>query len=278
MVFYSVSFNSFFGENVDNNKMIKREVNGHLSDVLKGNSTRHKSQNGETHKGIVGDLEGINKPKSKDTTLKELKENTINNVELGLDVVEILGVTLCDNKKYIYELLERKISEKKGAQRFNKNSSEAQPLEIGNQISAEKAEKEENNNSLLFPKGSAIHKQKEDIKDDIITNPSRGEKETMEYLQGIKESNGKTDYGELDWDYIDLMAFRMSKNLEKYPPKNWQKKLEIEELAKSAIRHARKILQKINNDEETLQEHATALGCNGMMINFQLKTINERAK
>ena len=108
-------------------------------------------------------------------------------------------------------------------------------------------------------------------KDDVITNNSRGEKETMEYLQGVKETEGKVNYGELDFDYVDSMALRMSKNLEKYPPKNWQKKMDIEELAKSAIRHARKILQQIENDEETLEEHAIALGCNGMMINYQLK-------
>ena len=89
--------------------------------------------------------------------------------------------------------------------------------------------------------------------------------------EGIKETENKVNYGELDWDYIDNMSLRMSKNLDKYPPKNWQKKLDIQELAKSAIRHARKILQEIDNDEETLQQHATALGCNGMMINYQLK-------
>lgn len=88
---------------------------------------------------------------------------------------------------------------------------------------------------------------------------------------GVKETENKVNYGELDWDYIDNMSLRMSKNLDKYPPKNWQKKMEIQELAKSAIRHARKILQEIDNDEETLQQHATALGCNGMMINYQLK-------
>lgn len=110
-----------------------------------------------------------------------------------------------------------------------------------------------------------------EYKDDVITNNSRGEKETMEYLQGVKETEGKVNYGELDFDYVDSMALRMSKNLEKYPPKNWQKNMDIEELAKSAIRHARKILQQIENDEETLEEHAIALGCNGMMINYQLK-------
>ena len=89
--------------------------------------------------------------------------------------------------------------------------------------------------------------------------------------EGIKETENKVNYEELDWDYIDSMAERMSKNLAKYPPKNWQKNIEVKELAKSAIRHARKILQEIDVDEETLQEHSTALGCNGMMINYQLK-------
>ena len=89
--------------------------------------------------------------------------------------------------------------------------------------------------------------------------------------EGIKETENKVNYEELDWDYIDSMAERMSKNLAKYPPKNWQKNIEVKELAKSAIRHARKILQEIDGDEETLQEHSTALGCNGMMIHYQLK-------
>ena len=89
--------------------------------------------------------------------------------------------------------------------------------------------------------------------------------------EGIKETENKVNYEELDWDYIDSMAERMSKNLAKYPPKNWQKNIEVKELAKSAIRHARKILQEIDGDEETLQEHSTALGCNGMMINYHLK-------
>lgn len=88
---------------------------------------------------------------------------------------------------------------------------------------------------------------------------------------GKKETENKIDYGELDFDYIDAMALRMSKNLDKYPPKNWQKKMDIKELAKSAIRHGRKILQEIENDEESLADHAVALGANGMMINYQLK-------
>lgn len=88
---------------------------------------------------------------------------------------------------------------------------------------------------------------------------------------GKKETENKINYEELDWDYIDGMSLRMSKNLDKYPSKNWQKKMDIKKLAEASIRHARKIIQEIENDEETLQEHAIALGCNGMMINYQLK-------
>lgn len=88
--------------------------------------------------------------------------------------------------------------------------------------------------------------------------------------QGVKEEEGKVKYSELDWGYIDSMAERMTKNLDKYPSKNWQKDMDIVKLAESAMRHARKILQSIEGDQETLQEHATALGCNGMMIAFNL--------
>lgn len=89
-------------------------------------------------------------------------------------------------------------------------------------------------------------------------------------MEGIKEKEGKVDYSELDWDYIDDMCNRMSEN-EKYPSENWKKEMCIKELAKSSMRHARKILQQVDGDEETLKDHAAALGCNGMMINFQLK-------
>jgi len=88
--------------------------------------------------------------------------------------------------------------------------------------------------------------------------------------QGKKEEQGKTGYSELDWDYIDAMAYRMNKN-DKYPPGNWKKPIDIKKLAESAIRHARKILQEVDGDEESLQDHAIALGCNGQMINYQLK-------
>lgn len=124
-------------------------------------STRHKArEEGIFHKEIVGDLEGVNKPKGVEVSLKELKENTINNVELGLDIVDILGITLCDNRDYIYKLIEKKISAKK-----------------------DKIKTAKLHTYPLTPE--------ECLKDDVITNSSRGEKETMEYLnEGLKRTEG----------------------------------------------------------------------------------------
>lgn len=88
--------------------------------------------------------------------------------------------------------------------------------------------------------------------------------------EGLKESYGKTPYEELDWDYIDSMAHRMEGN-DKYPPENWKKEMDIRKLATSAMRHARAILEPSDYDTESQEDHAVALGCNGMMINYQLK-------
>ncbi len=43
----------------------------------------------------------------KEITLEELKENTLNNNTLNLDLKEVLGIALCDNKDYIYKVIER---------------------------------------------------------------------------------------------------------------------------------------------------------------------------
>lgn len=279
-------YNFLFGE-----KNYKKGINNHianatntpffLDEVIQAseivnrntNSTRHKSQYSETHKEIFGDLEGINKPK--EITLKELKENTINNTSLGLDMVEIIGITLCDNKEYIYKLLKHKI--------------------------AEKTEKEED---LVFPKDSEIHK------DDVITNTSSEEKETIgelnkgflcedgttvifdkdfnmvgelplgsfgkrgqkrDYSVGVKETNGKIDYSEINLEILDLMAERFTANKHKYPQGNMKKPIDIKSLEWALFRHVKKMIQPIENDEETYLNHLAAILCNASMLYDQIK-------
>jgi hypothetical protein len=109
------------------------------------------------------------------------------------------------------------------------------------------------------------------MKDDVITNSNRGEKEILDYLQGIKENNGKTDYSEIDFDIIDLMAERFNKNKHKYPKGNMLKPIDEKELLMAMFRHWRKMFQPIDNDEETFEEHLAAILCNAQMIYQQRK-------
>ena len=104
------SFDSFF----DGEYRSNRQINNHIKSILdlptidckftmcgqknciccyptkNTNSTRHKSQAGETHKEIVGDLEGINRPPSTHNdlekyinSLKKLKDDVITNSNRG---------------------------------------------------------------------------------------------------------------------------------------------------------------------------------------------------
>lgn len=121
---------------------------------------------------------------------------------------------------------------------------------------------------------STRHKAKEEgrfHKDDVITNSSRGEKETIEYLQGIKESNGKTDYSEINLEILDLMAERFTANKHKYPKGNMKKPIDIKSLEWALFRHVKKMIQPIETDEESYKDHLSAVLCNASMILDQLK-------
>ena len=202
-------------------------------------STRHKAkEESEFHKEIVGDLEGINKPKDVEVSLKELKENTINNVWLGLDIVDILGITLCDNRDYIYKLIEKKISAKK-----------------------DKIKTAKLHTYPLTPE-----------KDDTITNSNRGEKETMEYLQGVKESQSTEKapiftYCKVNKNALEALAFRALYGHKKYnkngEDEDWQNFTRVpnaeEEYANAEFRHALEI-----GGEETTEEHLIASAWNAV--------------
>ena len=129
-------------------------------------------------------------------------------------------------------------------------------------------------------------------KDDVIISSNRGEKDTMEYLdnlrntlnkshieiikevqeekQGIKESNGKTDYSEIHLEILDLMAERFTANKHKYPRGNMKKPIDIKSLEWALFRHVKKMIQPIETDEETYKDHLSAVLCNASMILDQL--------
>lgn len=93
----------------------------------------------------------------------------------------------------------------------------------------------------------------------------------MGNVEGIKETNGKLDYSEVDLSILDLMAKRFNANKIKYPKGNMLKKIDKQDLTWAAFRHIKKMLQPIEKDPETFEEHLTAVLCNMQMIYQQMK-------
>jgi|GEM_PF-5561591 len=117
----------------------------------------------------------------------------------------------------------------------------------------------EKTNPLVFPKNAEIHKEEDKL---------------VKGIEGIKESNGKTDYSEIDWDIVDLMAKRFNNNKHKYPQGNMLKPIEEKELLFAGYRHLRKMLQPIDDDSESFLEHLIAVMCNMQMLYQQKKLKN----
>jgi hypothetical protein len=92
--------------------------------------------------------------------------------------------------------------------------------------------------------------------------------------EGIKESEDKLFY-EIDWEFISEIAQRMSKNKHKYPPYNWHKPIELEELRQALIRHFIAIMRKNYKDDGQEFGHLNAIALNAMMIWYQLKHHNK---
>lgn len=98
----------------------------------------------------------------------------------------------------------------------------------------------------------------------------------MEIQEGIKESNGKKDYSEINLEILDLMADRFAANKHKYPKGNMKKPIDVKSLEWALFRHIKKLVQPIENDEESYIDHLSAILCNASMILDQLH--NEKTK
>lgn len=92
--------------------------------------------------------------------------------------------------------------------------------------------------------------------------------------QQIKEIEGKIDYSEIDWEFIDGMALRMNANKNKYPKNNTDNMTEsdIRLLEQATFRHLRKMLQPVEDDPESYTDHMFAIADNLMMIYQVLKS------
>lgn len=91
------------------------------------------------------------------------------------------------------------------------------------------------------------------------------------YEEGKKEKEGKLFY-EIDFRFIEAMAKRMAENKGgKYPPFNWKKKIDIEELKQGINRHHVEVMDGIYKDGDDDLGHVVAYACNAMMLWYQLK-------
>lgn len=91
-----------------------------------------------------------------------------------------------------------------------------------------------------------------------------------DYTLGIKETEGKLDYSEINFKLLDLMAKRFMDNKVKYPKGNSKKALNKNEILWAAFRHIRKMIDPIENDPETYEEHLAAVATNLSIILDQL--------
>lgn len=90
------------------------------------------------------------------------------------------------------------------------------------------------------------------------------------FKMGEKETAGKLNY-ELDWEFIQQLAERMSQNKGKYKPYNWMQPIDVEKLKQSLFRHVVEVMKGNYEDDGRAFGHLESISANVMMINYQLK-------
>ena len=89
--------------------------------------------------------------------------------------------------------------------------------------------------------------------------------------KGVKHNQGKTDYSEIDWEFIEQLAQRMNQNKGKYEKNNFKKPMDVDLLKQSLLRHTIEILKGNYEDEGREHGHLESASLNLQFINYQLK-------
>jgi hypothetical protein len=183
---------------------------------------------------IVGDLEGVNRPP---------KTKGINTLDLS-ETVPLERIDFNPKWDSVWDI-----------------DDPSHPLFIRKKPSITQA--------IKMPKPTAINQS------DFFDREQR-EKEIFDKFrknmeEGVKETNGKVDYSEINLGILDLMAERFTANKHKYPKGNMKKPIDVKSLEWALFRHVKKMIQPIEEDEETYKDHLSAVLCNASMILDQLK-------
>lgn len=273
------------------------------------NSTRHKSRSGETHTvfSTPAGLKDVNKTVvielENPLEFPQLKSNSWSDLVQDKDRIvfknseEVKTNLKQDNFAGLFNILEpnedKKTEEDKLVFHFRKEGLPHSDVVVLDSINeAEECAKKNGytewsylgllsgfiNEKDINPLYKAVSDEfLEALSDEVIKNSSRegleGFKESQNVYketEGIKESNGKADYSEINLEILDLMAERFAANKHKYPKNNMKKTVDIKSLEWALFRHIKKMIQPINGDEENYREHLAAILCNGSMILDQL--------
>lgn len=223
----------------------------------------------------------LKQPKIKDTSLKELKEATINATNLNFDIKDTLDIISCDTKEDIYRLVEKQIAERDKLITYPLTTDECIEKE---RVGVKQNQTEEPNLKVRFFKkdidtgGTLFSEDKlfstyEEVQkygeDNNYTEWYKLEHQ-IENNNGIKETEGKLYY-ELSWEFIEEMAKRMANNKSnKYPLFNWKKNIDVEDLKQAINRHHIEVMKGNYKDGDELLGHVVSYACNSMMLWEQL--------
>lgn len=108
--------------------------------------------------------------------------------------------------------------------------------------------------------------------DEVITwKTTPTDANCYQTTNGKKETEGKIDYSEIDWDFVTQLACRMNQNKGKYPANNWKKRIEIEFLKQSLFRHVIAVMNGEYEDDGRKLGHLESIALNAQFLNYQLK-------
>lgn len=220
---------------------------------------KHQEQNGGRVEGMEFPFDGIQKEKELPyLTEEEEKECLLPN---GMyKTIRIYYGEPCKETKEKIDSYNELLRNKKGYGKLTKS-------DYLNSLQSEKEQKIiEDWNKAGFPPTEKLDVEK--FKKKLID--SYNTPLTLDEIIGKKEKENKVDYSEINFKLLDLMAKRFNDNKHKYPKGNTLKVIDKDEILWAAFRHIRKMIQPIENDPETYEDHLAAVATNMSIILDQL--------